>query len=53
MSVAGYNKCNSFIITPALMMGMDEAILDRVAFGGVKEKLDLKDTSNGAQTQQV
>jgi hypothetical protein len=23
--------------TPALMMGMDETILDRIAFGGVKE----------------
>ena len=26
-----------FIITPALMMDMDDIILDRIAFGGVKE----------------
>jgi hypothetical protein len=25
------------LITPALMMGMDDIILDRIAFGGVKE----------------
>jgi hypothetical protein len=27
--------------TPALMMGMDETILDRIAFGGVKELEEL------------
>jgi DNA polymerase IV len=26
-----------FVITPTLMMGMDETIIDRIAFGGVKE----------------
>src|SRR5918992_475281 len=26
-----------FVITPALMMGMDDTIIDRIAFGGVKE----------------
>ena len=26
-----------FIITPALMMGMGDIILDRISFGGVKE----------------
>jgi hypothetical protein len=26
-----------FVITPALMMDMDEIILDRISFGGVKE----------------
>ena len=26
-----------FVITPALMLGMEDIILDRVAFGGVKE----------------
>jgi DNA polymerase-4 len=31
------NKWGEFVITPALMMGMDEIILDRIAFGGVKE----------------
>jgi hypothetical protein len=30
-----------FVITPALMMGMDETILDRIAFGGVKELEEL------------
>jgi hypothetical protein len=25
------------VITPALMMGMDKIILDRIAFGGVAE----------------
>jgi hypothetical protein len=28
-------------MTPALMMGMDETILDRIAFGGVKELEEL------------
>jgi hypothetical protein len=41
MSVAGYNKCNNFVITPALMMGMDETIIDRISFGGVKELEEL------------
>jgi hypothetical protein len=40
-SVAGYNKCNSLVIMPALMMGMDETIIDRIAFGGVKELEEL------------
>jgi hypothetical protein len=31
------DKYGEFVITPALMMGMDETILDRIAFGGVKE----------------
>ena len=32
------NDCwGEFVITPALMMGMDDVIVDRVAFGGVKE----------------
>jgi hypothetical protein len=30
-----------FVITPALMMGMDEVILDQIAFGGVKELEEL------------
>jgi hypothetical protein len=25
------------MITPALMMGMDDILLDRISFGGVKE----------------
>jgi DNA polymerase IV len=31
------NKWGEFVITPALMMGMEDIILDRIAFGGVKE----------------
>jgi hypothetical protein len=27
--------------TPALMMGMDDTIIDRIAFGGVKELEEL------------
>jgi hypothetical protein len=29
------------VITPALMMGMDETIIDRISFGGVKELEEL------------
>jgi hypothetical protein len=28
------DKYGEFVITPALMMGMDETIIDRIAFGG-------------------
>jgi DNA polymerase-4 len=35
------DKYGEFVITPALMMGMDEVILDRIAFGGVKELEEL------------
>jgi hypothetical protein len=31
------DRWGEFVIMPALMMGMDEIILDRIAFGGVKE----------------
>ena len=31
------DKYGEFVITPALMMGMDDTIIDRIAFGGVKE----------------
>jgi hypothetical protein len=31
------DRWGEFVITPALMMGMDDTILDRIAFGGVKE----------------
>jgi hypothetical protein len=30
-----------FVITPALMLGMEDIILDRIAFGGVKELEEL------------
>jgi DNA polymerase IV len=35
------DKYGEFVITPALMMGMDETIIDRVPFGGVKELEEL------------
>lgn len=31
------NKYGEFVITPALMLGMDNTVVDRIAFGGVKE----------------
>ena len=31
------NKYEEFVITPALMLGMDNTVVDRIAFGGVKE----------------
>ena len=34
-------KYGEFVITPALMMGMDDTIIDRIAFGGVKELEEL------------
>jgi hypothetical protein len=34
-------KAGEFVITPALMMGMDDVILERIAFGGVKELEEL------------
>jgi hypothetical protein len=35
------DKWGEFVITPALMLGMDDIILDRIAFGGVKELEEL------------
>jgi hypothetical protein len=35
------DKYGKFVITPALMMGMDDTIIDRIAFGGVKELEEL------------
>lgn len=35
------DKYGQFVITPALMMAMDKTIIDRVAFGGVKDLEDL------------
>jgi hypothetical protein len=31
------DRWGEFVITPALMLGMDEVIIDRISFGGVKE----------------
>jgi hypothetical protein len=36
-----HDKYGEFVITPALMMGMDDTIIDRIAFGGVKELEEL------------
>jgi hypothetical protein len=35
------DKWGEFVITPALMMGMDDIILDRISFGGVKELQEM------------
>lgn len=35
------DKYGEYVITPALMMGMDDLIVDRIAFGGVKELQEL------------
>lgn len=35
------NKYGEFIITPALMAGMNDLVIDRISFGGVKELQDL------------
>jgi DNA polymerase-4 len=37
------DKWGEFVITPALMMDMDDIILDRISFGGVKELQELYD----------
>jgi hypothetical protein len=35
------DRYGEFVITPALMMGMENTILDRIAFGGVKEMEEI------------
>jgi DNA polymerase-4 len=35
------DRYGEYVITPALMMGMNETILDRISFGGVKDLEDL------------
>jgi DNA polymerase IV len=35
------DKWGEFVVTPALMLDMDNIILDRIAFGGVKELEEL------------
>jgi hypothetical protein len=35
------DKYGEFVTTPALMMGMEHTILDRVAFGGAKELKEI------------
>jgi hypothetical protein len=35
------DKYGESVITPVLMIGMDEVIIDRIVFGGVKELEEL------------
>jgi DNA polymerase-4 len=35
------DRYGEYVVTPALMMGMENLILDRIAFGGVKDLEDL------------
>jgi hypothetical protein len=35
------DKWGEFVITPALMMDMEDIILDRISFGGVKELKEI------------
>jgi hypothetical protein len=35
------DRWGEFVVTPALMMGMDTIILDRISFGGVKELQEI------------
>jgi DNA polymerase-4 len=35
------DRWGEFVVTPALMMGMEDIILDRISFGGVKELREL------------
>lgn len=35
------DRYGEFVITPALMMGMDDMVIDRISFGGVKDLEDL------------
>ena len=35
------DRYGEFVVTPALMMGMQDVIIDRIAFGGVKELEDV------------
>jgi hypothetical protein len=35
------DRWGEFVITPALMIGMDDIILDWISFGGVKELQEI------------
>ena len=35
------DKWGEYVVTPALMMGMKNVIIDRIAFGAVKELEDI------------
>src|SRR5688500_14019194 len=34
-------RWGEFVVTPALMMGMENIILDRISFGGVKDSQEI------------
>jgi hypothetical protein len=38
------DRYGEFVVTPALMMGMEGLVLDRIAFGSVAELEDLYNT---------
>jgi hypothetical protein len=38
------NRYGEYVVMPAIMMGMENLILDRIAFGSVKELEDLYST---------
>lgn len=38
------DKYGEFVVTPAIMMGMEDTVIDRIAFGAVKELEDLYET---------
>ena len=41
-AVDGINdRYGEFMVTPALMLGMEDIILDRISFGGVKELREM------------
>ena len=35
------DRWGEFVVTPALMMGMEDIILDRISLGGVKELREI------------
>jgi hypothetical protein len=35
------DRWGEFVVTPALMLGMEKIILDRISFGGVKDLEEL------------
>lgn len=42
------DRYGEFVITPALMIGTADTVIDRIAFGGVKELEDLYSTGMGS-----
>lgn len=44
------DRFGEFVMTPALMMGMDDLILDRIAFGGVRDLEELYSSVHSPST---